>query len=202
MESVFEYIKNHLVVIIIICSLLSLSLYVIYATTLNKLNRALYKKDTPMAWIPIINIYLLGKLTIHKLFGFVLVIGLVLGSNVTITTDNTSKIYSILPENIQGIYYIIYSGVLVVLFVFACIKLKNTAVEEDIMITDIRKSERLNRPFIDPRMQVKKTQELSNQTNDFSNDSFSNNTNSSTISLKDLSQMNKHNSDSNNSQNP
>lgn len=43
---------------------------------LYKLNKIMYHEKSIIAWIPIANIYLLGKLTINDFFGKLLIIGL------------------------------------------------------------------------------------------------------------------------------
>ena len=204
MESIIEYINDHLTIIIIIGSLLAIILYVIYATSLNKLNRLMYDKETSIAWIPIANIYLLGKLTIHKIFGFILAIGSLLGISVTITNNNIPKTYSILPENFQAVYYIIYCGIFVTLFVYALIKIKNIANERgNYTETYIPNTDHLNKPFIDNTTLVKKVietndnvenrQEDDNQFNYNEYPQDNTTINNSSLSLKDLNNMNKPN---------
>ena len=53
--------------------LIIIGIYVAQAIFLNKFNKLVHGKGTALAWIPICNIYLLGKLTINKIVGWVLV---------------------------------------------------------------------------------------------------------------------------------
>ena len=49
-------------------------IYLLKVNFLNKFNKLIYGKFTVMSLIPIFDIYLLGKLTINKVFGLILVI--------------------------------------------------------------------------------------------------------------------------------
>lgn len=75
-----------------------------------------------MAWIPIANIYLLGKLTFNKVVGWILILIYILNGNYTITFNCIEKSFSLLPENISSIVYIIHSLIVFSLFIFAIIK--------------------------------------------------------------------------------
>ena len=50
-----------------------IAIYIATAIFLNKFNKLVYGKGTAKAWIPIANIYLLGKLTVNKFVGWILV---------------------------------------------------------------------------------------------------------------------------------
>ena len=47
-------------------------IYILVGILLNKLNKVMYGKGTALAFIPFCNVYLLGKLTINKIVGWVL----------------------------------------------------------------------------------------------------------------------------------
>ena len=74
MESVifsgFAFIGAFLIAILI----LIIIMYVFMGVFLGKLNKLIYGKGTPMAWIPLLNTYLMGKLVVNKVFGIILVI--------------------------------------------------------------------------------------------------------------------------------
>ena len=74
MESVifsgFAFIGAFLIAILI----LIIIMYVFMGVFLGKLNKLIYGKGTPMAWIPLLNTYLMGKLVVNKVFGMILVI--------------------------------------------------------------------------------------------------------------------------------
>ncbi len=48
--------------------------YMLFSFLLNKLNKMVYGKKTILAWIPFANNYVLGKLTVNKVFGWVMLI--------------------------------------------------------------------------------------------------------------------------------
>ena len=124
-DDVINYISDHLIIFIIIFSLVGILLYSMTAVFFNKLNKEKYGKTTWMAWIPIFRLFLLGKLTIHWIFGIILVLGLFCCVSISLTIDGVSKTYEILKENIREPFMIIYIGIVVVLYVFAHIKLSN-----------------------------------------------------------------------------
>ena len=62
------------IIFIVIVLILVIVLYVVLGIVLNKLNKLMYGKGTAMAWIPLANIYLLGKLTVSKLLGWILLV--------------------------------------------------------------------------------------------------------------------------------
>ena len=117
-----EYIKNHIVIVSIIIVLLAIFIYAIIAVFLNKLNKSKYGKTTWMAWIPGIRIFLLGKLTIHTIFGIILALGIILCFSIKLTNNGIQEVYEILPSNVRTPYTIIYLIVIVVLFIYAFIK--------------------------------------------------------------------------------
>ncbi len=152
LKDITDFVQNHLIVIIVIASILVIFIYVMYAVFLNKLNHAMYGRTTWMAWIPIFNTYLLGKLTIGKIFGFLLVIGSLLGSSFVIKINGVTDNYSLLPTEFQEPYSIIYFAILVILYIYAHIKLKNIirkkGLTSDVDMHSASNYSNLNRPFI------------------------------------------------------
>ncbi len=61
-------------IIIIAIVLLVIFLYIVFSLILNRLNKVMYGKGTIMAWLLLTHVYLLGKLTVNKVFGWILVI--------------------------------------------------------------------------------------------------------------------------------
>lgn len=102
--------------------ILAIAIYIIQAIFLNKFHKLVYGKGTAMAWIPIANIYLLGKLSFNKVVGWILILIYILNGNYTITFNGIEKSFSLLPENISSIVYIIHSLIVFSLFIFAIIK--------------------------------------------------------------------------------
>ena len=118
MEGFFRLILQFLMFAWIII----IAIYIALAIFLNKLNKLVYGKGTAMAWIPIVNFYLLGKLTINKIVGWVLVICLFLMGSYTTTVNGESKTYTILPENISSVVLVIFGLAVSILIIYAIVK--------------------------------------------------------------------------------
>lgn len=127
-----EELMNGLLVFLGIILLVVLIIYILQAILLNKLNKLMYGKGTPMAWIPVANIYLLGKLTVNKLVGWILVICCFSTGTVTTTVNGESTTTTLLPGNIGKIVSLIYSISVFVLFIYAVIKYFKLKKEKNI----------------------------------------------------------------------
>lgn len=108
--------------IAILVFVIVIGIYVGFAMFLNKFNQLVYNKKTALAWIPICNIYLLGKLAVNKIVGYVLVILVFLNANYTVTVNGVSTTYKILPGPISNIFQIIYDLAIIVLLIYAIVK--------------------------------------------------------------------------------
>ena len=71
-----------------------------------------------LAWIPICNVYLLGKLTINKLFGWILVILIILSGNLSVGGNQVT----IIPENIKSIMIPAMGIIEFILLIYAIVK--------------------------------------------------------------------------------
>ena len=100
-------------------------IYMLVGILLNKLNKVMYGKGTALAFIPFCNVYLLGKLTINKIVGWVLLGCLFLTGQVTTTVNGVSKTYSLLPENISKTVSTIYGAIEIGLLIYAIVKYNN-----------------------------------------------------------------------------
>ena len=60
--------------IIVIFFIVFIVVYILQALLLSGLNKKMYGKGTILAWIPVCNTYLLGKLVVNKGFGFILIL--------------------------------------------------------------------------------------------------------------------------------
>lgn len=87
MEQLMEMMMQMLVIFLAIIVIV----YIVTGIVLTILNKLMYGKGTPMAWIPVFSTYLLGKLTVNKLFGWVLVIGIFITGNYTTTVNGVEK---------------------------------------------------------------------------------------------------------------
>ena len=101
---------------------IAITIYVVEGIFLNKLNKLMYGKGTPMAWIPIANTYLLGKLTVNKTVGWILVACVILTSEYTTTVNGVENTYTILPEALNSIVSPLYSLAVIGLLVYAIVK--------------------------------------------------------------------------------
>lgn len=115
MDSILNYIKDHLVVTIIIAVLVGFIIYAMFAVLINKLYSSKYGKETKLSWIPILNIYLLGKLVIHSIFGIILVLGMLALILVSFNIPGLDSLKNIIPSQYVLPYQIGY-GVIILLF--------------------------------------------------------------------------------------
>ncbi len=113
-------ILNLIVFVIITFLAFFIIIYVLLAIVLNKINQKMYGKKTPLAWIPICNIYLLGKLTISKTVGWILIIYLFLILNDKANSLGIELIYNFVPEKFSdtfsSFYVIIVLGLIMYSF--------------------------------------------------------------------------------------
>ena len=90
--------------IIIFVFVFLIAIYVVLGIVLNKLNKKIYGKGTALAWIPLCNTYLLGKLTVNKVVGIALIILPLLNSRFTITIGQNQTVYALIPDKFKYIY--------------------------------------------------------------------------------------------------
>ncbi len=102
--------------------ILVIAAYIAEGILLYKLNKLMYGKGTPLAWIPICNTYLLGKLTVNKIVGWILVACMFLTANFTITINGVETTKSLLPASIVSVLSPIYSMAVFGLLIYAIIK--------------------------------------------------------------------------------
>ena len=117
-----EGLAGTLIALGAIILVVAIAIYVVMGIVLNKLNKAMYGKGTALAWIPICNTYLLGKLTVNKLVGWILVICIFVTDSYTTTVDGVEKTYSLLPASISSTVTTIYGLVVLGLFIYAIVK--------------------------------------------------------------------------------
>jgi len=167
MLDIVNFIKDHLLIMGTIIGILAIFIYVLCAVLLNKLNKALYGKTTWMAWIPPFNIYLLGKLTIHKVFGWILLLAFLAGTTVTVELNGVSKTYSLISKDIQEPYIIVISSITLILYIYGYFKLKLYIRKNginDIVNININNYSKLNRPFVEKNGLIGEKQNLRNNT--------------------------------------
>lgn len=84
-------------------------IYVVESLLLNKFNKLIYGQGTALAWIPIANTWLLGKLVFNKLGGWIL-IGLALVSG-AVNNEAISSLLSLVNVVVIVFAFIKYSKI-------------------------------------------------------------------------------------------
>lgn len=126
----FENLSKFLIVISMLIFVIVIIIYILIAIFLNKFHKLVNGKGTTMAFIPIANIYLLGKLTVNKIVGYLLILGVFLKGTCSSTINGEEKVYTILPENIKGTFISIYNILIFGLLIYAIIKYKKLKQEK------------------------------------------------------------------------
>ena len=157
---IFAFLGIFIFVIVIV-------IYILQAIFLNKFNKLVYGKGTALAWIPICNLYLLGKLTVNKLVGWILVILLFITGETTTTINGVTTTQSILPQGINSIISPIYSLAVLGLFIYAIVKyfqLKKSGVNnqvQDVQMQQTMQQSQVNQQqFVQQPMQQQVNQPL------------------------------------------
>ena len=108
--------------LMIFLAVIAIVVYVLVAIFLNKFNKLVYGKGTALAWIPICNIYLLGKLSFNKIVGWVVVVCSFLVGTYSTTIDGVTTTKTILPSAIATPFMYIYDIALLGLYIYAIVK--------------------------------------------------------------------------------
>lgn len=124
--SMFAFIGAFIIAFFI----LAIIMYVFMGIFLGKLNKIMYGKKTPMAWIPVLNTYLMGKLAFNKIVGIILVILPVIimfipnidFSNKSTEVQNGVTITQTTSISLNTILLLVYSLVCLIIFVMTVVK--------------------------------------------------------------------------------
>lgn len=100
---------------VIVFALTCGAVYVLMGIFLTKLNKLIYGKGTPLAWIPFANCYLLGKLVFNRIVGYCLLIFFTL-----------SFVMNIIPNFRDSLlmFYLFIFNAIVCTFMFVCMFVK------------------------------------------------------------------------------
>ena len=109
----------------VVMLILALFMYIVQGIFLTKLNKLMYGKGSALAWIPVVNVYLLGKLTINKIAGWILLIATFCTTTFTSTINGIEKTSSIIPAPLNKTVSNILSIVEFGLLIYAIIKYFN-----------------------------------------------------------------------------
>lgn len=130
MEGLGELLQAMMYLAIILL-IIVIVVYILVGRMLSRLNEKMYGKRTILAYIPIVNYYILGKLTINKVFGWVLVIGSLLNGSYSYTgPDGVTVEHTILPKPIGDIYGNVFSILTLILVIYAAVKLHSYGKKE------------------------------------------------------------------------
>lgn len=123
MQDIINFVKGQsTMVIIIICTILFI-IYSMFAVLLNKLNNVKYGKSTIFAWIPGINVILLGKLVVHWSIGVLLFFALLFGICISYPIPYLEKVYTSMPSEYVLIYQVVYILIIFILFIIGKVQL-------------------------------------------------------------------------------
>ena len=107
-----ERVDKNLLILFVITTATLLILYVIFSSILSKANKTIYEEKNIIAWIPIFNLYLLGKIAINKIFGVILVlIEFLIGFLCSIP-----YFQNVIPSYIVDILSLVFIFVIIILF--------------------------------------------------------------------------------------
>ena len=113
----FQFLATYLIIFLVIV----IVIYIAIGIFLNKFNKLKYGKGTPMAFIPLVNIYLLGKLTISKPVGLILVFIPLLTGTFTTNINGVENTYTLLPADINSKVNTVYNLVTLGLLIYAIV---------------------------------------------------------------------------------
>lgn len=140
--------------LIIFAFIFLIAVYVVLGIVLNKLNKKIYGKGTALAWIPLCDIYLLGKLTVSKFFGVILLILSLLNSSITLGDGENKMIYTLIPEEYKWIYYLVYGILFIALFIVAIVKLNKLGKNEEAFINEVYLNQKTKQEIMEEDEQV------------------------------------------------
>lgn len=113
-----EKVDKNLLILFVITTATLLILYVIFSSILSKANKTIYEEKNIFAWIPIFNLYLLGKIAINKIIGVILVLLVFLiGSLISIP-----YFQNVIPSYIVDILSLVFIFVIIILFFIVLVK--------------------------------------------------------------------------------
>lgn len=105
-------VDKNLLIIFVITTMILLILYIIFSSILSKANKIIYGERKILAWIPIFNMYLLGKIAINKVFGvFLVLIEFLIGLVISLP-----YFQNLIPNYIIDIICLVYLFIIIILF--------------------------------------------------------------------------------------
>ncbi len=121
--------SNFLYFFIAIIILVIITCYALLAIFLNNFNKKVNGTTSVMAWIPLANVYLLGKLTFSKDAGYGLVALFILSGTLKLTFATTTIVLS-LPNVLQIILGAVFAGAFIATLIFGIQKYDNISTKK------------------------------------------------------------------------
>ena len=185
-----DFFNDNKTIFILIGGLLLIVAYSMVSVLINKLNDVIHGKTTVFAWLPITNVYLLGKLVVNKIIGILLAVLLLYGIILVIDIPSLEVLQTLkLPASYVVPYFAIYALMIFLLVVVGKSKLNKIIREgtgNDEMSRFIAKDYDDKEPVITEAPKPKEIQEGIKDEYQYNH-----------TSLSDLSKLNN-NSDKNN----
>lgn len=118
-----DFFNEQPLVVIVIIGLLIILAYSIVSVLINKLNNVINGKTTILAWIPVTNTYLLGKLVVNKVIGILLSVLLLFGIIISFNIPGLENIKNLIPSGVVLPYKVCYGLLIIVLLLIGKSKL-------------------------------------------------------------------------------
>lgn len=118
MNAFIEYSSKSAFLVLILIFII----YVVQAIFLSKFNKLVSGRGTAMGWVPIANIYLLGKLTFNRLVGWILVVLIFSTATLTVTINGVENKYKLFSDDVNMVVSRFLALLILGLFIYAIIK--------------------------------------------------------------------------------
>ena len=175
--NMFGSMFQTLAIFLIFFLVIVIAVYIVVGIFLNKFNKLVYGKGTPMAFIPFANVYLLGKLTVNKVVGLLLVFVPILTATFTTNINGIENTYTLLPVDISSKVSIITNIVTFGLFIYAIFLYFKLKKDKEKVIYVSHKENRLLERNKESAMIEKLINNKDNATSSLNSESYKNNVN-------------------------
>ena len=175
--NMFGSMFQTLAIFLIFFLVIVIAVYIVVGIFLNKFNKLVYGKGTPMAFIPFANVYLLGKLTVNKVVGLLLVFVPILTATFTTNINGIENTYTLLPVDISSKVSIITNIVTFGLFIYAIFLYFKLKKDKEKVIYVSHKENRLLERNKESAMIENLINNKDNATSSLNSESYKNNVN-------------------------
>lgn len=153
MQDIIDLFMEQSIVVKVIIVLVLFVIHSMVAVFLNKLNNVKYGKTSIIAWIPILNLCLLGKFVFNIIGGLILLIVLLFGACISFNIPKLESIHDLLPNEYVLPYQIGCGVIVIILFIIAKVKLQRiirNGLGKDSMTNYINKDYDNKEPVVTP----------------------------------------------------